>query len=123
MADEPTSPPARAKKSDDPIVMVVGQSVTFAIGFIDGMEDTLGPMPAPAAGAVTVDTPNVVNASATITGGVEPQARVRLEAINLGKANVNYRLDDIALTIPVEVVRRVPKSIVVQHDSIVRAPL
>jgi hypothetical protein len=124
-APEPYAPeaPAAAPAAGDPIIMTVGQSATVTLSFIDGLEDKMGPMAATSAGSVSVDVPNVVNATASVSGGTEAKVTVRMEAVNLGKANVQYRCGDVALAWPVEVIRREAKSVVVDYPSLIRAPL
>lgn len=124
MSDSAPKSPAPAPKTGGPIPLSVGQVAIVTLSFVDGMEDALGPMPAPAAGSVSVDPPNVVNAAVALSGApAEPQVTLRLEAVNPGKTTVNYRCEDVSLAIPVEVVRRVAKSVAVNYDSVTRSPL
>lgn len=118
----PASPPAPAA-ADGPMVLSVGQYLTVALSFVDGLEKQLGAMAAPGLGSATASEPNVVNVTPQLVGDTVHQVILRFDAINVGKTVVAYRNDEIAVDIPVEVVRRKATSVVVSQDSVSRYPL
>jgi hypothetical protein len=107
------------------MILAVGQYMTFTLSFLDGAEgpDQLGPMAAPGVGTISAVPPNVVDASVAIVAGGTPQAMVTMKALNAGKTELTYTYEDTTLVIPVQVVRRVAKSVVVNKDSVSRYPL
>jgi len=91
----------------------MGEFAILALRFEGDHDDELGPMRAPGTGSVSSSDTNVVLATVSVKDG---EAQVRLDAVNPGTAEISYRLGDVALTIPVEVLIRSPRAVVV-HDT------
>lgn len=98
--------------NSDPVLLALGDHAILTLGFPDEHDDELGPMPASGAGSVTTSDANI--ATVEIQTSRDRETQLRVDSVNPGKTQVVYREGDNELVIPVEIVRRVPKSIVVR---------